>query len=255
MSKRKKIVVASSLMSLLLLGLTQAGGLDRLVAIAIASILSVSFSGWALSGSIRKDATRTTLILPALFTLGVSLFWFLLPSEPLAQVPVLVVYGLGLYAIMLTANIYCVSVSRSIALLRAAKSVGFVMTLFTTFLLFDALFSLRASFLVNVLVSIALGFLLVLPSLWIVKLEPKISKDLVLKSFFIAFLIAQTAGVLYFWPTTVAVSSIFITSVVYVALGTMQAYLDERLFSSTLREFLIVGAIVFTTMILSTRWR
>src|SRR4030042_1211151 len=57
--------------------------------------------------------------------------------------PFLVFYGLGIYALFLTTNIYTVAAIRSIALLRAARGVGFVLTLTTAFLLFDALLSLK----------------------------------------------------------------------------------------------------------------
>lgn len=255
MSKRKKIVVGAILMGITLAGLTSAPYIDRFLAIAIASVMSVSLTVWALSGNVQKNATALVLILPALFTLGVSLFWFLLPTTLLARLPVLVIYSIGMYAIMLTANIFCVSVVRSIALLRAAKSVSFVMTLFSAFFLYDALFSIKSSIVVNSMASFLIAFLLSLPVYWSVLLTPKVDREVVVSSLITSYLMAASAVALYFWPATVAVSSIFATSSLYVLIGLTQAHLDKRLFVSTTREYLLVGAVVFLTMLASTRWR
>src|SRR3989344_6521705 len=145
MSKRNKFIVTSVVLSLGFMGLTFLGNEDRLVGIGLLSFASLIFFFWTLREGLSRDATLVSLILPPLFTLGVGLFWFLLPSTFYARLPIIALYGIGVYSIALTANVLTVSVLKKIALARAAKGVSFVLTLFTLFLLYDAVLSLKAS--------------------------------------------------------------------------------------------------------------
>jgi hypothetical protein len=48
--------------------------------------------------------------------------------------------------------------------------------------------------------------------------------------------------------------SIFLTSAVYVSLGLAQAQLNDRLFSKTIKEYLVVGLAVFVILLYFTNW-
>ena len=63
------------------------------------------------------------LTLPTLFTAAVGLFYFLLPVRWLTRLPVVILYSIGIYALLLTENIYNVAAERTIALFRAAHSL------------------------------------------------------------------------------------------------------------------------------------
>ena len=89
---------------------------------------------WCLHEGLGRNMTLLSLILPFAFTVGVGLFWFLLPASIFTRIPVLFLYAFGIYSLALTMNIYTVSATRTIALLRAARGVGFVLTLVTGFL-------------------------------------------------------------------------------------------------------------------------
>jgi hypothetical protein len=154
----------------------------------------------------------------------------------------------------LTANIYSVAAVRTIALLRAARGVGFVLTLITSFLVFDALLSLKTEVYILVPSILLVSFPLYLQGFWSMLLSTDYSKDLFTLSAIAALITAETAAVLYFWPTTVVVGSLFLTSTFYVLLGLGQAKLEGRLFSSTVREHLIVGSIIFVAMYFATHW-
>jgi hypothetical protein len=78
----------------------------------------------------------TVLTLPPLYTAGVGLFYFLLPVRWLTRLPVAMAYGLGMYVLLLTENIFSVASIRTIQLLRAAQAVGFLLTLVTGFFLY-----------------------------------------------------------------------------------------------------------------------
>ena len=59
---------------------------------------------------------------------------------------------------------------------------------------------------------------------------------------------------LYFWPVTVVVGSIFLTIGMYVLLGLGQASLEGRLFKATIREYLTIGIVVFLAMLFAPKW-
>ena len=115
----------------------------KFLAIGVLALITGLMSFWSFYEGLGKDMTLTSLILPILFTLGVGIFWFLLPSNLYTRIPIIIFYSLGIYILISTMNIYTVSSSKTIGLLRAARGVGFVLTLVTSFLLFDAVLSLR----------------------------------------------------------------------------------------------------------------
>jgi hypothetical protein len=85
-------------------------------------------------------------------------------------------------------------------------------------------------------------------------LEKEFSKELVILSAVSSLIIGEIAAALFFWPVTVVVGSLFLTVTVYMLLGLGQAKLEDRLFSQTVREYLVVGLLVFIGMFFATRW-
>jgi hypothetical protein len=254
MSKRRRFVITSLVLSLGFIGIQFLEGQLRFWAIGILSLLSCLSFIWSLYEGLGKDLTLMTLILPPLFTAGVGIFWFLLPSTILARLPVTILYGLGIYALCLTMNIYTVAAIRNIALLRAARGVGFVLTLLTFFLIFDAILSLKIPYWANSLLAFAFSFPLFLQGFWSIPLEKKFSSDLVPLAVTSALIIGEVAMCLFFWPVTVVGGSLFLTIAVYVLLGLGQAKLEQRLFAQTVKEYLVIGIVVFIGMFLVTHW-
>jgi len=194
------------------------------------------------------------LLLPALFTAGVGIFWFLLPASIFARLPVVIFYAGGIYILCLTNNIFTVSAIRTIALLRAARGVGFVLTLITFFLVFDSILSLKSPIYINSALVAVFSFPLYLQSLWTIPLETNLSKDVIVSSLIFSLIMGEVSLALFFWPVTVVVGSLFLTVTVYMLLGLGQAKLEARLFSQTVREYLIVGLLVFIGMYFATHW-
>ena len=254
MSKRTRFVITSLILSMGFIGIQFLTDQNRFWAIGILGILTVGLFFWSLRESLGKNMTALTLVLPLIFTLGVGFFWFLLPTNMFARIPIVIFYGAGVYILCLTANIYSVAAVRTIALLRAARGVGFVLTLITSFLVFDALLSLRTEIYILVPSILLISFPLYLQGFWSMLLSTEYSKELFTLTAIATLITAETAAVLYFWPTTVVVGSLFLTSTFYVLLGLGQAKLEGRLFSSTVREHLIVGSIIFVAMYFATHW-
>ncbi len=151
-------------------------------------------------------------------------------------------------------NIYTVSAIRTIALIRAARGVGFILTLFTFFLIFNLILSFKWPLYLNSIFVLILSFPIFLQGFWSIPLENFIKTDLLSLSFVASFALSEIAVAIFFWPVTLVVGSIFLTIASYILLGLGQAYLDQRLFSKTIREYLIVGIAVFLGMLFVTRW-
>jgi hypothetical protein len=254
MSKRQRFVFTSALLSFGFVAIQFLNDQNRFWAIGVLGLLTMLLFAWSLYGSLGRNMTLLTLILPAVFTLGVGFFWFLLPANIFAQIPIVIFYGLGIYVLCLTSNIYSVATIRTIALLRAARGVGFVLTLLASFLVFDALLSLRSELYILTPLIFTVSFLLYLQSFWSIPLETEFSGQLFALSGASALVTTEVAVALYFWPVTVVVGSLFLTVSFYLLLGLGQAKLDERLFASTVREHLLVGALIFIAMFFATHW-
>jgi hypothetical protein len=263
MTKRRRFLVTSIILSLGFIAIQLISTFKvnlfvenrfRLLTIGGLGLLTLILFSWSLKEGLRKNLTILSLVLPTFFTIGVGLFWFLLPANIFARLPAVIFYGLGIYALCLTTNIYTVAAIRTIALLRAARGVGFVLTLVTSFLIFDTILSLKASILITSLSVIAISFPLFLQGYWTVPLSTKISKQLISMSAIAALIIGEVAISLFFWPVTVVVGSLFLTVTAYMLLGLGQSKLEARLFVQTIREYLFVGALVFIGMFFATRW-
>lgn len=254
MSKRRRFVVTSLLLCLGFIAIQFLNDQNRFWAIGALGVLTIVLFYWSLMEGLARKMTLLTLILPTIFTLGVGVFWFLLPTNVFARIPIVIFYGIGIYVLCLTANIYSVASVRTIALLRAARGVGFVLSLLTSFLVFDAILSVKTEMYILLPFTFVVSFLLYLQGYWSMLLDTEFSKDLVILSGVASLLTMEVAAALYFWPVTVVVGSLFLTVTFYMLLGLGQAKLDGRLFSSTVREHLIVGIFVFVAMYFATHW-
>lgn len=254
MSKRKRFVITSILLSLGFIGIQFLDENYRYLSIGLLSLLTLILFYWSLREGIRLNLTISTFILPVFFTLGVGLFWFLLPSNIYTRIPVILFYAAGIYSLCLTSNIYTVSAIRTIALIRAAHGVGFVLTLITSFLIFDTILSLHAALYANTILVFITSFFLFFHGIWSTTLEEKPDINLFLSTLVPSILVSEVAMSLYFWPVTVVVGSLFLIVAMYVLLGLIQAKSEGRLFKQTIREYLTVGILVFLGMLFATHW-
>jgi hypothetical protein len=254
MSKRKRFIISSLVLSLGFVGIQVIPDQHRIMSILLLSFATVVFFVWSLWEGLAFDMTILTLFLPFFYTLGVGFFWFLLPSSIFARFPVVILYGLGIYALCLTSNIYTVSAIRTIALLRAARGVGFVLTLFTLFLLFDTVLSLRWWVFYIAPIVVFLSFPVYFQAFWSFDLGKGVSKKVLMTTLVASIVMGEIVAILFFWPVSVVVGSLFLTVAAYVLLGLGQSELDGRLFAQTIREYLLVGISVFLGMFLATHW-
>lgn len=254
MSKRLRFIVSSLLLSGGFIWIQFLDDLYKFYGIGLLVILTGIFSIWSFFEGLGKNMTILALILPILFTLGVGIFWFLLPSNIYTQIPIVIFYGVGIYILFSTMNIYTVSSQKTIALLRAARGVGFVLTLACAFLIFDAILSIRQNIFISSLLIIISSFFLFVQGLWSIELEKDFDREVFVMSLVSSVILTELSILIFFWPVTVVVGSLFLTSGVYLLLGLGQAKLEDRLFSVVVREYLTVELIVLVGMFFATRW-
>ena len=254
LTKRRKFVLSSLVLSFGLYLLAMIGFEYKYQAIAALAFLAAILTFWSLRGAAFDLALWITPVLPMFFTAGVALFYFLLPVNLFTIVPVILIYFVGMYALLLTLNIFSVAAIRTINLFRSASAVGFLLTLLTGFFLYNAALSLKMNFYWNFLTVFLISLPLFLVGLWSVNLEEKMPKEIFLAAMVASYFVGQLELALSFWPVSVTVGSLFLTASVYVLLGLLQAQRLGRLFQKTIIEYLAVGLAVFLTMLFYTSW-
>lgn len=255
LSKRQQLVIVTVILTGGML-LTQVVSSDfRYPMVLLLAVLTYLGTAWGLREELRGVDWFTLLTLPTMYTAAVGLFYFLLPVRWLTRLPVAALYGIGMYALLLTENIYNVAANRSIALLRAAHSVGFLLTLLTYFLLIGTALSFRFPSLVTATIVGVVSALLIAQSLWSMTLEENVSLSIKKITLILSAVFFELAWVFAFWPIREVLIALFLTTVFYSSVGMAQQYLVEKLYKKTVIEFSTVAAIVFIILIFATHWR
>lgn len=275
MTKRQRFVFSSVLATCLLIGVTVLNTdlSKRYTLIAVLGVVPVALTIWSLWEGWKGVSRLMTIILPVMYSIGAGMFTFLLPNAVSEIGPwalgaqaanimawsiksiFWLLYAIGFYSLLLTENIFTVSAVRTIALARAARVVGFLLTLLTGFFLYNAVWSFRLPYYWNGLIIAGITYLLVLQGLWSSKLEDKWDWHYFGGALVLSLVIGQLSMVFSFWPLSVAVASLVTTTLLYVLLGMYQQELLKRLFKKTLWEYVTVGLVVLVVVTLTTKWR
>ncbi|MCJ7740379.1 hypothetical protein MUP32_03620 [Candidatus Microgenomates bacterium] len=226
----------------------------RFLMVVILSLASYILSIWSLKEDIRRIEWIFLFILPVFFTASVSLFYFLLPARWIIRLFTIIIFSVGNYAILLVENIYNVAIERSIQLLRAAHSVGLLITLVIVFFSSIIIYSLRMPFWLNLIFMVPVIFPLVLQSLWSMKLEEKISPEILQYSGIITLGIGELAVALSFWPIANTAYALLMTASFYCITGIVQQHFLEKLFKDTVKEYLTVFIFTLVLTFLITKW-
>ncbi len=221
----------------------------------ILSFLTVLFLYLVL----REDLSKKTylfpiFVLPFFYTLSFSLFYSLVPSRFLTRVLLSGVYAFGAYSLFLTQNIFAISVLRTINLLRSARIVSFVITIFVLFFLCNIVFSLRLPLYITPIAIGALSFLMCIQFLWSYSETKESSREVFLFSSSIALMMGELSFVLSIWPVSAAIYAIFLTGIFYTYSGLSHAWLERRLFKGILWEYIWVGFLSILFLLLFSKW-
>jgi len=209
---------------------------------------------FALWGELSGIKYFLLLFLPVYFVMGSTLFYFLLPVRWLTRLPFALVFGISVYLLMLTSNIYNVAAIRTIGLLRAAHAVGLLFSLVSIFFLANVLFSFHLPFYLTVPILVVLTFPLYLVGLWSFELAEYVSQRVLLYAGIFSLLTAQIVLVLSFWPIMPINRALVVSTIMYVLLGLSQFEFAEKLKRRIVYEHVIVASIVAVIVFITTRW-
>lgn len=273
MSKRQKFIIATIILTLGIVAIRYPilQWRFRMVFYAVAAGL---LSLWGLYDVDLVKVKRIMIpAMPAIFAVGAALSFPLLPAifENFLVWPIsydtglilalglkflyLAVFAVGYYAAMLCGNIYNVASLRTIQLLRAAHSIGFILALASSLFFYQIIASLHLDSFYNFILVFLISFPLILINLWAILLTEKIGERILILSLFLALVIAQLAWAVSFWPLAVSVWALYLSAAFYVLVGVTQYLLLEKLFDSTIREFIIVSLIIFILIIFTAAWK
>ena len=219
-------------------------------------LLSFLFSTWSLSeGAGSWSVKIITAILPSFFSVAVAMFYFLFPESLVYQVFLLIAFGVVIYIVFLTENIFTVATMRTIALSRAAQTVGFLITLLTAFFCYNTIFSFRLFGWWNALLVLAVSFPLFFQALWSAELGKSFDSKTLLFSLIFSLIVGELSLIVSFFPVNVLTGSLFLTCAAYILIGLGSAYLAGRLFRQIVKEYLVVGGLMFLFLLITTSWR
>lgn len=254
LEKRQKFGIGVAILSLgLFLAEYAFNGYGVLIA-AFLAIVSDLLLFWAIRDDLRNNFSAQVFVLPFLYSLAFGLFSFLTPARILTRIVLTTLYAIGLYSVFLSENIFTVASIRTIALLNSARIVSLVISLIGYFFLSNTIFSLRIGIIPTAILILVVSALFVMHAIWTYTLEKSLKKDFIWIGI-ISMCLLEIAIVLWFWPTSPTIVSLFLTCVWYVLIGLSHVWLDKRLFRNVLWEYIWVAGIAVVILISLTQWQ
>lgn len=273
MSKRSRFFAVALFLGVLLWGTGLFGVEKRLALVLSVSGIAYVLSAWVLFEDLKGWEWITLLVLPVLFSLGSGLFVNLLPPAipsmfglnfqietslflgGVVRFLFMVVYVFGMYAVLLTENIFSVASIRTIQLFRAARSVSFILALVVSLFFYTVAFSLKLPFYVIGPIVGVISLLLSFESLWSVDLKTEHLDDVYRLSLAIGWLMTLFGSVISFWPITPFMGGLVLTSCFYALLGILEQRLVNKMTAVNYLEFVIFNLIIVLIAFFTTSWR
>ncbi|MCR4324380.1 MAG: hypothetical protein NUV69_01700 [Candidatus Curtissbacteria bacterium] len=253
-TKRQKFILMSFFLTVILVATQTVPESLRFETIGVLTFFTIFLSVFSLWGELSGVKYFLLLLLPAYFVAGASLFYFLLPVRWLTRLPFAFLFGISVYLLMLTSNIYNVAAIRTIALLRAAHAVGLLFSIISTFFLSNVLYSLHLPFFLVALVTAVIVMPLYLAALWSYELVDFISRKVFIYAIVFTLVSVEVATVLSFWPIAPINGALALSTIMYVLMGLSQLHFSDKLKQRAVIEYLAVSFAVFVTVVVSTRW-
>lgn len=253
-TKRQKLVLMSFFLTFVLIATQTVGESVRYQVMGFLAVSTVLLAMFALWGELSGIKYFLLLLVPVYFVMGASLFYFLLPVRWLTRLPFAIAFGISVYLLMLTSNIYNVAAIRTIALLRAAHAVGLLFSLVATFFLTNVLFSLHLPVYFIVPGVIMVTGPLYLVGMWSYDLEEFISNRVFGFACVFTLVTAEIATIVSFWPVVPINGALILVTVMYVLLGLGQLMFQEKIKPRVVWEHLGVAFLVFVVVIVATKW-
>lgn len=255
LNKRQKFVILVLIMSIGLFITEYLLGKSGFFVVVLLSALAAFLFYVAVYSDIKENKSLYVFILPLfVYTLAVGLFYFLVPARFLSRILITLLYGVGLYSLSLSQNIFIVASLRTIPLLSGARIVSFVLTLVSYFFLMTVAFSLDLPLYFVAPLLILFTFLTVFQSI-AVTFEKQWS-SIFAWVFSITLCLSEISFILWFWPTSnPAFLAAFMTGFFYSVVGPAQVWLERRLFRGVMWWYIWLGVLSFLLLLVFTSWK
>jgi hypothetical protein len=254
LTKRQKITISSIFLAIGIFALPIIEGTNQLALLSAIVIASYFLSVWSIFGEFSPFELVSLFALPVILTASFGLFLTQFEVTLGVRLVLSVTYVVTMYTILLSENIFNVSVERNIPLVRAARTVGYLATLFVSFAFFTLLFGLGLDNLVFAFVSMVAAILLFAQGFWQIELKDTDPRRLVYYSLIGGLVVGEIAWALSFWPLEPPKVGLAVAATVYVILGILQHHVREDLNKRTLFEYIFVGVAVLLLLAISTSW-
>jgi len=252
--KRIRVVVGTLFMSGIMLIATFYFFDKAWIFIPIFLLVTYVVTWLTISEGIRKVEWIMLFVIPLFFTISLYFFYFLFPVRWLTRFPFIILYGVSLYAILLTVNIFNVGVKTYLQLYRLVFSVNYFFQVLLFFLIINVILSLQLNFLINGISLLLLTAVMLLHLLWTVKLDLIIEKEIFYYCSIIGIIMAELAVWLSFIPMRAAISALLLSASYYSLAGLVYSYFNKRFFKEIIREYIFVIGFVILISFLSLRW-
>src|SRR3989339_565426 len=208
----------------------------------------------ALLEDIENIEWLVLFILPISLAISLLLFYYLLPVRWLTRIPYLAVLGIGMYASILSVNIFNVGVEKSLPLYRAAYSVSNFLSLLAFFLLYTVLYSFRLHFLLNTFFGMLLAWPLLFHNVWAANpksvLEERVYKFATIET----VLLSGSIFILNFMPIKTNIYALYTVAIIYLLSGLTQEIMTDTVFKERVREYLIVFLLLTILIFATASW-
>lgn len=247
-NKRQRLVLGVLVLGLSLFLSEYLLGKSGVFAVFTLALLADVVLFIALFNDIEENFNFQLFILPFLYSLAFGLFYLLVPARFLTRIIMSSLYSVGLYSLFLSQNIFAVSSIRTIALLSSARTVSFTISILSYFFLSNVIFSLHTNIFLTIIFLFLFTFPMSIQALWIYTLDKNPLANLS-TALALSIAICEIAVVLWFWPSSPTVVSLFLSGVFYSLIGVSHAWIEKRLFRSVILEYVWVSIVIFIVLI------
>ena len=254
LTKRQKISISSLILATGLFLLPEFSDTTRPLFIVAIIIASYFLSVWAIYGAFSPFELVSLFALPVILTASFGLYISQFAVATGVRLALAVTYIGLMYTILLSQNIFTVSVERNIPLVRAARTVGYLASLFVSFAFFSLLFGLGLPNLVFSFVAGTVSVLLFAQGLWQIELKGTNPVHLTYFSLFGGLILGEVSWALSFWPLDPPKFGLALAAAFYVVLGILQHYILDNLNVRAIIEYLFVATAVIIILIITTSW-
>lgn len=259
LSKRKRFVLSSVFLTLFIIFTTQnilTGIRIPLWASYIAiGIITYGLTYWSLKEDIKGNELVSLFVIPVLYTLGSIAFIFILPERKLYRYPIIAIYPVAMYAILLTNNIFNVAAIRTIQLLRAARAVSYLMTLVTTYFIVTAISATQESILSKIILYLIAIGLICYQFFWSFDLGRGEGRKVQLYTLTTTLLLGQICLLLQLVPIIPALEGLTIITSLYCMLGLSTHFLERKLTFRIGAEYIIIATIIVSMVVYTLPWK